>query len=141
MIALLSFAAIAACTSTPLDDVEVENYDLDDEDVLRIMESQETDDDDDDDLEDFAELMSIVSHHSADQNKQHKSLTQKHESKQAQGKDDVAEENNGIFMKEDKELDAQGGGMNRLKRKLKKLKKKIKVLKKKLKKMRMRCRG
>jgi hypothetical protein len=41
-------------------------------------------------------------------------LTQKHEIKQAQGKNDVAEENGGIFMKEDKELDAQGGSMNGL---------------------------
>ena len=61
MLALLSFAAIAACTSASLKDVQVGNYDQDDDEgVLHIMESQETDNDDDDDLEDFAELMSII---------------------------------------------------------------------------------
>ena len=139
MAALLSFAAIAACTSVPLKDVEFENYDLNDEDVLRVMGYQETDNNeyDDDDLEDFAKLMSIIPSHSANHDR---SMTQKHESKQAQGKDDVTEDNDGIFTKEDKELDVQGGVMNRLKQKLKKLRN-MKVLKKKLRKMLMRFRG
>jgi hypothetical protein len=99
--------------------------------------SQETDNDDDDDLEDFAELMSIIPSHSADHNKQDRSLTQ---SKQAQGKDDVTEDSDSIFTKEDKELDVQGGVLNRLKQKLKKLRN-MKILKNKLRKMLMRFRG
>ena len=137
MAALLSFAVIAACSSAPLNDVEVENYDLNEDDVLRIMGYQETDNDDDDDLEDFAELMSIIPSHSADHNKQDRSLTQ---SKQAQGKDDVTEDSDSIFTKEDKELDVQGGVLNRLKQKLKKLRN-MKILKNKLRKMLMRFRG